>query len=68
VLASNSGFDDVLPPALRFAADDAEALAARLRELAGAERNALGRELRARVEERHSAGHWADEVLAVARR
>jgi glycosyltransferase involved in cell wall biosynthesis len=68
VLASNSGFDDVLPPGLRFAPDDPEALAARLRELAAADRNALGRELRARVEARHSAGRWADALLAVARR
>ena len=32
------------------------------------DRNALGRELRARVEARHSVEHWADEVLEVARR
>jgi hypothetical protein len=32
------------------------------------DRNALGRELRGRVEDRHSAGHWADGVLEVAGR
>ena len=35
----------------------------KLRGLVGADRNALGRELRARVEARHSVEHWADEVL-----
>jgi hypothetical protein len=66
VLASNSGFDDVLPESLRFDRDDAEGLAARLRQLAGADRNALGGELRGRVAARHSVGHWADAVLATA--
>ena len=64
VLASNSGFADLLPPELRFGRDDADDLAEKLRALAGADRNALGRELRARVEARHSVEHWADEVLA----
>jgi glycosyltransferase involved in cell wall biosynthesis len=68
VLASNSGFDDILPAELRFDRNDAEELAEKLRDLATADRNALGRELRARVEERHSVEHWADEVLRVARR
>jgi glycosyltransferase involved in cell wall biosynthesis len=67
-LASNAGFDDVLPAGLRFARDDAEDLAAKLRELARTDRATIGHELRARVEERHSVGHWADEVLAVAAR
>jgi glycosyltransferase involved in cell wall biosynthesis len=66
VLASNSGFEDVLPPELRFRRDDAADLADRLRALADADRNALGRELRARVEARHSVEHWADEVLRAA--
>jgi glycosyltransferase involved in cell wall biosynthesis len=68
VLASNRGFEDVLPPELRFDRDDPEDLAGRLRQLATADRNAIGRELRARVEERHSVEHWADEVLRVATR
>jgi glycosyltransferase involved in cell wall biosynthesis len=66
VLASNAGFDDVLPPELRFPRDDPDTLAERLRTLTGMDRNALGRELRARVVARHSAGHWADRVLEVA--
>jgi glycosyltransferase involved in cell wall biosynthesis len=68
VLASNSGFDDVLPPELRFARDDPADLAARLRGLVDVDRNALGRELRARVEARHSVEHWADGVLRAAER
>ena len=68
MLASNSGFDDLLPPELRFAREDAAGLAERLRELAGTDRNALGRELRAAVEARHSTGHWADRLLEVAER
>ena len=68
VLASNSGFDDLLPPELRFAREDAGELAEKLRRLMDMDRNALGRELRARVEARHSAGHWADRVLEVAAR
>lgn len=68
VLASNSGFEDVLPPELRFAREDPADLAAKLRALTDTDRNALGRELRARVERRHSVEHWADEVLAVATR
>jgi glycosyltransferase involved in cell wall biosynthesis len=68
VLASNTGFDDVLPPGLRFRRDDPADLAEKLRRLASVDRNDVGRELRVRVEGRHSAGHWADEVLAVAER
>jgi glycosyltransferase involved in cell wall biosynthesis len=66
VLASNSGFDDLLPPELRFGREDAAGLADRLRQLAGVDRNALGLELRRVVEARHSAGHWADGLLAAA--
>jgi glycosyltransferase involved in cell wall biosynthesis len=66
VLASNSGFDDLLPPELRFAREDAAGLADRLRRLDGLDRSALGLELRAVVESRHSAGRWADALLAVA--
>jgi len=66
VLASNSGFAELLPPDLRFQRDDPSDLAEKLRALADADRNAIGRELRARVEQRHSVEHWADEVYAVA--
>ena len=68
VLASNTGFDDLLPPGLRFAREDPDDLAARLRTLSAMDRDALGRELRAHVEARHSAGRWADRVLEVAGR
>jgi glycosyltransferase involved in cell wall biosynthesis len=68
VLASNTGFDDILPPELRFDRSDPGDLAAKLRTLSGMDRNALGRELRERVVERHSAGHWADGVIEVATR
>jgi glycosyltransferase involved in cell wall biosynthesis len=64
VLASNPGFDDLLPPELRFDRDSPESLAERLRALDGARRP----ELRARVAERHSVEHWADGVLATVRR
>ena len=66
VLASNSGFDDVLPPELRFAREDPADLADRLRALTDVDRNALGRELRAGVVARHSVDHWADGLLAAA--
>jgi glycosyltransferase involved in cell wall biosynthesis len=66
VLASNSGFDDVLPPELRFAREDPRDLADRLVRLRDADRNAIGIALRAAVEERHSVEHWADEVVRVA--
>ncbi len=68
VLASNSGFDDLLPPELRFAREDAAGLADRLKHLAEVDRNALGLELRGIVEARHSADHWADGLLDVAER
>jgi glycosyltransferase involved in cell wall biosynthesis len=66
VLASNSGFEDLLPAELRFGRDDPADLAEKLRRLQDVDRNALGRELRQRVEGRHSVEHWADEVLRVA--
>jgi glycosyltransferase involved in cell wall biosynthesis len=66
VLASNAGFDDLLPPELRFDRNDPADLAARLTRLCDIDRNALGLELRARVEARHSAAHWARALLAVA--
>jgi glycosyltransferase involved in cell wall biosynthesis len=68
VLASNRGFDDLLPAELRFAHDDVDELAAALRRLAAMDRMTIGRELRARVEAKHSVAHWADAVLQVAAR
>ena len=66
VLASNSGFDDVLPPELHFDRHDPAELAERLRALLLVDRNELGRELRARVEAQHSVRHWARALLEVA--
>ena len=60
VLASNPVFDDLLPPELRFARDDAGDLAAKLRTLDTARRP----ELREIVSRRHSVEHWADGLLA----
>jgi glycosyltransferase involved in cell wall biosynthesis len=68
VVASNSGFADLLPPELRFARHDHEELADRLRSLKNADRNELGHRLRAVVERRHSVDHWADEVARIATR
>jgi glycosyltransferase involved in cell wall biosynthesis len=67
VLASNSGFEDVLPAELRFAREDPRDLAERLAYLRDADRTAIGARLRAAVVERHSVGHWADEVAKAAR-
>jgi glycosyltransferase involved in cell wall biosynthesis len=64
VVASAEAFGELVPPELRFRTE-AE-LAAALRRLAGlpvAEREALGRRLRAGVEEHHSADSWANAVL-----
>ncbi|RDI74287.1 Glycosyltransferase [Gaiella occulta] len=66
VLASNPALDTLLPPHLLFPRDDAAALAARIGEIARADRAAIGRELRARVERAHSVESWAERVLAVA--
>jgi glycosyltransferase involved in cell wall biosynthesis len=68
VLASNPALDAFLPAELRFPRDDPAALAARLRDLAGADRRALGRELRERVAREHSATGWARRVVEVATR
>ncbi len=68
-LASTPVYDAVLPERLRFPTDDAEALAARLVQLAGlsaAERAALGAQLRGAVVLGHSAETWAERVLAAA--
>jgi len=68
VVASNIGFADLLPPELRFARGDHEELAERLRVVKEIDRNELGRQLRAVVEQRHSVEHWADEVARIAAR
>jgi glycosyltransferase involved in cell wall biosynthesis len=60
-LASSPVFDGFLPPELRF--DGPHELAQRLRSLDRASVDGL----RAKVEAEHSAAHWADAVLAVAR-
>ena len=60
VLASNPVFEDLLPPELRFDADDPESLAERLRSLDPRRRP----ELREHVARNHSVEHWADGVLA----
>jgi glycosyltransferase involved in cell wall biosynthesis len=64
--ASAPAFAEFLPESLRFPVDDHAALAARLADLATADRAALGRELRRRVEQGHSVERWADQVLAAA--
>jgi glycosyltransferase involved in cell wall biosynthesis len=69
VLASNPVFDSLLEPAQRFARDDPDELAARIRELAAlddAGRAELGHRLRERVEAGHSVGSWAQGVLEAA--
>ena len=60
VLASNPVFDDLLPAELRFARDDVDDLAAKLRALDTSRRP----ELREIVARRHSVEHWADGLLA----
>jgi glycosyltransferase involved in cell wall biosynthesis len=72
VLASNPVLDELLDGVelpLRFGRDRPEELAERLAALAAAEPAAVervGRELRRRVEERHSVETWAVGVLAAA--
>jgi glycosyltransferase involved in cell wall biosynthesis len=64
VLASNPVFDDLLGDDLRFARDDPEELAARLRALDRRRRP----ELRELVAANHSVEHWADALLATVER
>jgi glycosyltransferase involved in cell wall biosynthesis len=65
VLASNPALAGFLPPELRFERDSPRSLAERIRALAGADRRALGHELRARVERDHSVDGWARRVVEV---
>jgi len=67
VLASNPALDGFLPDELRFERDDPASLARRLEELAGADRAALGRELRARVARDHDVEGCAERVLELGR-
>ncbi|MFL5950796.1 MAG: glycosyltransferase family 4 protein [Gaiellaceae bacterium] len=70
VLASNPVFDDLFAGfPLFFDRDSPESLAERLRwfgGLAAAERAEIGRVLRERVAQNHSADTWADGILAAA--
>jgi len=72
VLAASSAFESLLrdlPLKLNFAADDADELADRMTELAGASASWLeliGKELCERVTREHSNEHWAAEVVSVA--
>jgi glycosyltransferase involved in cell wall biosynthesis len=69
VLASNPVFDSLLEPAQLFSREDPGELADRIRALAvlpPAERAAIGRRLRERVEQSHSVQSWARGVLAAA--
>jgi glycosyltransferase involved in cell wall biosynthesis len=66
-LASNPGFAGLLPPELLFERGNVEQLADRLEAFAQRDdRAALGHELRRRVEQEHSAEHWAKAILALA--
>jgi glycosyltransferase involved in cell wall biosynthesis len=66
VLASNPGFASLLPEELRFERGNAQQIAEKLRAFAARpDREALGHELRARVEREHSVEHWADAMLAL---
>jgi glycosyltransferase involved in cell wall biosynthesis len=69
VLASNPVFDSLLDPEQRFNREDSVGLAdriGRLATLSPAERTALGRRLRERVERGHSVESWARGVLDAA--
>ena len=65
VVAASPVFDGLLPPELRFADGDDAELAERVQRAAALPKEERLR-LRARVEAEHSAGHWADEVVAAA--
>jgi glycosyltransferase involved in cell wall biosynthesis len=73
VLASNPSFDELfagIDPPLRFAREQPEELAERLRGFAAlsqAERAAIGKTLRERVLDGHSVDSWADRVVTLAR-
>jgi glycosyltransferase involved in cell wall biosynthesis len=69
VVASNPVFDELLEPQLRFARDDPDDLADRLRAFEARDASArreLGRRLREEVAAHHSADSWADGILDAA--
>lgn len=69
VLASNPVFDAFLDAEQRFPRDDPDALAGRIRALAGLsgnERAEIGRRLREQVETGHSVQSWARGILGAA--
>jgi glycosyltransferase involved in cell wall biosynthesis len=72
VLVASAGFRELLaelPLNLTFAAGSADELTDRLLALASASagtRARVGAALRARIEQHHSIGHWADAVAAIA--
>jgi glycosyltransferase involved in cell wall biosynthesis len=69
VLASNPVFDSLLEPELRFAREDADELALRIRSLTALTVDAradLGRRLSERVAASHSVETWADGILQAA--
>jgi glycosyltransferase involved in cell wall biosynthesis len=66
VLASNTAFDTLLPPELRFETDDVDGLALTIVGLLSADRNAVGRSLRENVVREHSAETWAARVVELA--
>ncbi len=68
VVAASPVFDMLLPEELRFPDGDAGALADRIAALPRDRLGIAGRDLRERVVRGHSVSHWADEVLAAARR
>jgi glycosyltransferase involved in cell wall biosynthesis len=68
VLASNPALDGFLPPALRFDRDDPAGLAEQIRAVEAADREALGLELRERVQRDHSVDGWARRIVEVAQR
>jgi glycosyltransferase involved in cell wall biosynthesis len=68
VLASNPVFDGFLPEVLRFPREDAEVLAARVRELRELDLAGIGRQLHERVVLEHSVDTWAERIVELARR
>jgi glycosyltransferase involved in cell wall biosynthesis len=66
VLASNTAFDTLLPPELRFETDDVDGLALAIVGLLNTDRNGIGRSLREIVVREHSVETWADRVVELA--
>ena len=59
-------FDTLLPPELRFASGDVDALALAIVGLLSADRDAVGRSLREIVLREHSVETWADRVVELS--